>query len=296
MDSDCWHGCFVDSWHGLLTPDSFSHPARFRRGLITRIVRHLLAEGLLRRGGSCLDCFGGVGCGGIVCADHDVNWFGVEIEASFVKMAMDNFALHRRRWGTSNAPNPNIIHGDSRQLTELVTKKMDALIASPPYGEARAFSTENGGGLAGSLVGKGSYPVTTSLPRNSYQKDEHGESPGQLANEHGDSFWEMSNLIVQQCFEVLRPGAVASWVCKEHARRGVVIDFPGQWLDLCLRCGFLLRCRHRAFLGNEGRNTTFLNGEEVLIKKSIGFFRRIQEKKNPAIAIDCEQVICVIKP
>ena len=29
-----WHGCYDDSWNGLICPDAFGHPAKFSRGLL----------------------------------------------------------------------------------------------------------------------------------------------------------------------------------------------------------------------------------------------------------------------
>ena len=40
-----WHGCYDDSWNGVLVPDAFAHPAKFAPGLISRILRHMLERG-----------------------------------------------------------------------------------------------------------------------------------------------------------------------------------------------------------------------------------------------------------
>ena len=37
---DSWAGCYDDSWQGLITPESFSHPAKMARGLLDRILDH----------------------------------------------------------------------------------------------------------------------------------------------------------------------------------------------------------------------------------------------------------------
>ena len=73
-----WEGCYDLGWKGLLTDHAFSHPAKFSRGLIERIVDHVLAQGWVQPGGTVADPFGGVGCGGVVCAARGLRWVGVE--------------------------------------------------------------------------------------------------------------------------------------------------------------------------------------------------------------------------
>lgn len=40
-----WTGCYDDSWKGLITDESFAHPAKYARGLIERIIGHGLQRG-----------------------------------------------------------------------------------------------------------------------------------------------------------------------------------------------------------------------------------------------------------
>jgi hypothetical protein len=42
-----WHGLYGESWAGLITPESFAHPAKFSRRLISHIYAHAIAEGWL---------------------------------------------------------------------------------------------------------------------------------------------------------------------------------------------------------------------------------------------------------
>ena len=42
---DAWIGCYDNGWQGEITPESFSHPAKFSRTLIRRIYDHAFAEG-----------------------------------------------------------------------------------------------------------------------------------------------------------------------------------------------------------------------------------------------------------
>jgi len=133
-----WQHCYDSSWKGLITPESFAHPAKFSRDLIERILDHCLARGYLRPGDVVGDPFGGIGTGGIAAAYRGLRWVGVELEGRFVDFARANFELHRSKWAVLGAPAPQIIQGDSRRFHELVSARavagnVDAVVASPPF-------------------------------------------------------------------------------------------------------------------------------------------------------------------
>lgn len=133
---EVWRGCYGQSWHGLIVREAFSHPAKFSRSLIERIV----CEGLRRRwwgpGDVIGDPFGGVATGGIICGYHGIHWIGVELEPHFVELAETNLSLHRRKWQVlfREPPQARIIQGDGRNFTRLISHALDAVISSPPYG------------------------------------------------------------------------------------------------------------------------------------------------------------------
>lgn len=127
-----WHGCYNDGWKGFITPESFSHPAKFARGLIERIFDHCLERGYLERGSLMGDAFGGISTGGIIAAYRGLNWVGCELEPKFVKLAQDNFALHRHKLAAMGCPMPTIIQGDSRQFHRLVAG-VTGIVSSPPF-------------------------------------------------------------------------------------------------------------------------------------------------------------------
>ncbi len=127
-----WHGCYDGGWKGVITPDSFAHPAKFSRNLIERIFKHSITQGYLGKGDLCGDPFGGVGVGGITAAYAGLRWIGVELEPRFVAMAESNFALHRAGWVTMGLPAPTIIQGDSRKFEELVGQ-VAGVVCSPPF-------------------------------------------------------------------------------------------------------------------------------------------------------------------
>ena len=82
---------------------------------------------------------------------------------------------------------------------------------------------------------------------------------------------------------------------KAFVRDKAIVDFPGQWLQLCLACGFTLVEEIHASLLKETRHPSLFGGEIVKTKKRAGFFRRLHEKKYPDLAIDYEVVLVVRK-
>ena len=52
-----WRSCYDDGWGELIVPEAFTHPAKFARGLVYRIVRHGLERGYWKTGDTILDPF-----------------------------------------------------------------------------------------------------------------------------------------------------------------------------------------------------------------------------------------------
>ena len=137
-----WHGCYDDSWKGFIVEEAFAHPAKFSRGLIARILKHMLAEGMIHRGGTVVDPFGGIGTGGIVAASHGLRWFGCELEEKFVTLAKSNFDLHLMTWAGFADQLPVIVQGDSRKLRQKLAGVLaDSVVSSPPFLDARSDTT-----------------------------------------------------------------------------------------------------------------------------------------------------------
>lgn len=127
-----WENCYDSSWKGIITPESFGHPAKFSRGLTERIYAHCLERGYVKKGDLVGDFFGGIGTGGIVASYLGLRWFGVELEPRFVAWALDNFGLHRSRWAGIQCPHPKIMQGDSRYFSTIC----DLAFSSPPYADS----------------------------------------------------------------------------------------------------------------------------------------------------------------
>jgi hypothetical protein len=85
-DTNDWFGKYKKGWKGIITPEAFSHPAKYARALIRKIYDHCLQEGWLQPGDTVLDPFGGVALGGLDAMRLGLNWVGCELEPRFQRM------------------------------------------------------------------------------------------------------------------------------------------------------------------------------------------------------------------
>lgn len=129
-----WHRCYEEQWHGHILKQSFRHPAKFAKGLVDRIILHGLEQGYWKPNDRIGDPFGGVATGGIRCAYHGLQWFGLELEPQFVDLGSANIEHHRSRLVSFGRPVPVLRQGDSRFFAE----RIHASITSPPFGDANA--------------------------------------------------------------------------------------------------------------------------------------------------------------
>src|SRR3990167_5356956 len=132
--SDEWTGCYVDSWKGIITPESFLHPAKMSYALTRRIFEHARDEGWIKPGDTVVDPFGGIGSTGIVGAEAGLQVVMCELEPKFVALNQANIERNRWRWTQFNRPIPRVVQGDSRRLCEVLAAA-DLVVSSPPYSE-----------------------------------------------------------------------------------------------------------------------------------------------------------------
>jgi hypothetical protein len=174
------------------------------------------------------------------------------------------------------------------QLDALPGGGFEAAVTSPPYAESA--NTRDTEFWHKHITDIGRDPAT---PGARSLIGEYGQTVGNLGNDTGATFWTAARAIVEQLYQVLRPGAPAVFVVKAFVRKGQRVDFPGQWRQLCAACGFAPWHEHRAWLV-EGRGAQWgLDGElneRTVERKS--FFRRLAERKG-APRIDWETVLCM---
>jgi hypothetical protein len=119
----------------------------------------------------------------------------------------------------------------------------------------------------------------------------YGDSVNNLGNQSGETFWSASRLILEQLHQVIVPGGHAVFVVKAFVRDKKIVDFPGQWAQLCEAVGFRLLHHHRASLvEHSGTQGGFREDKEIKVERK-SFFRRLAEAKGSP-RIDHESVLC----
>lgn len=124
----------------------------------------------------------------------------------------------------------------------------------------------------------------------------YGDSPGNVGNDQGETFWSAAKTIVEQTYEVLKPGGVAIWITKRFVRDGAIVDFSDQWEQLCASAGFEPVERIRAWqIEDKGIQLGVFGEHKDKSIKRASFFRRLYEKRYPENAIEWEDVIVMRK-
>ena len=163
-----WYGLYKRGWGKMIVPDAYSHPAKFSKGLIEKIYDWGQEQGYWDKSSVILDCFGGVGLGGVVAMMKGYNWLGVELEPKFVTMANQNFEHIRELWKGNPPGQATILQGDSRNLREVLGQaRVDGIITSSPW-EQQIPQQDKGFKMPHDTTGK--------------IKGDYGSTPGQLGN------------------------------------------------------------------------------------------------------------------
>lgn len=159
-----------------------------------------------------------------------------------------------------------------------MTGEFDAAVTSPPYQtgghhqhQMDAWNT-NGRGQSGHSGGYAD------------------ESDGQVQGD-GNDFWLAARAVVTQTYQVLAPGAISVWVCKDFVRNKQRVPFSDQWRQLCAACGFeLVEWVHASLVTDNGVQVGLFGEDVALRKERKSFFRRLAENKGSP-RIDWEDVL-----
>jgi len=224
-------------------------------------------------------------------------------------------------------------YGDTDgQLGNMDGSEFDGAISSPPYAGARIgkesgqeqcghtdqYGDESGqlGGMDVSGVGFGvaitSPPfedVTSNQPSKNIIESglrmgassmgdvKYGYEEDNIGHKSGNDFWIASRMILDNLYQVLKPGAYAIFVCKRYVKAGQYEFFPRKWAKLTCASGFAMTHWIRAWVvEDKGLQKDMFTGEYVLLKtERKSFFRRLAERKG-APPIDWEDVLVFRKP
>lgn len=196
---------------------------------------------------------------------------------------IDAGLYQRHAAGNSSAEGYGATDG---QLANMPEGDFDATLSSPPY-EAVQIASIPGSGTDIELRKK----LRASGEWEGYNR----ENKDNLGSNAGDDFWMAARQIVEQVYMVLRPGAHAVWVAKGFVKNKELVDFPGQWRQLCEAVGFAMVHEHHAMLvHHKGASHTLEGGIVEHKTESKSFFRRLAESKGSP-RIDYETILCMVK-
>lgn len=183
----------------------------------------------------------------------------------------DSAGSHGVRTGYGQAPG---------QLAAMPSGNFQAVVSSPPWESCLSKDGRSSGANDHKIIRQLEEKYNRRYTDRSFGPDTYGESTGQLGQESGNTFWQAARAILEQTYQVLAPGAHAIWVVKSFVRKKKLVDFPGQWRQLCESVGFETLHQHRAWLVEDRGSQYGLDGgqnESLVERKS--FFRRLAESK-----------------
>lgn len=131
-----WFGCYENDarYKRFVTAESFAHPAKMSWALLKRVYDHLEVLGLLKPDDTVIDFMAGSGRTSVIAGLRGYRSVNVELEPHFVKMIRDNKVQTEKT--LKRGVNTEVLQGDARNLSTLLTEKGYVGIISPPYGEA----------------------------------------------------------------------------------------------------------------------------------------------------------------
>jgi len=189
------------------------------------------------------------------------------------------------------------------QLGAMSAGDYDAAVSSPPYaGSINQSDGANDAAVRRERKAAAGVDMANAAnvggPNSVLNRPQvYGETDGQLGAQDTDTFWSAAKTIVEQTYAVLKPGAVAAWICGDFVRNKKRVPFGEQWLQLCVSVGFEPLLWAVAWKHEDHGVQLDIEGNPVPLTKSrISFFRRLANSKNPEAAILNEDVIFVVKP
>ena len=200
-----WFGCYEGDAHfkQYFEPSTYAHPAKISPLLADRIFKHLEKLELLKEGMTILDFMVGSGRIPLMASLRGYKGLGVELEPHFVKMCNDNKKFAENKIGRKL--DMDIIQGDSRQLSKLLSKS-DVAVVSPP------FTDQNQGTKPLSERNDGMALRLRKERPNTYDKTGVGSS----SKEYSDNPSNIGNLPYKQMVGVVSPPYHDSMSSEKH--------------------------------------------------------------------------------
>src|SRR4030065_1800296 len=134
IEVDEWLGCYkAHKWNALQSDESYAHPAKMANGILDRVFKFLMKQGLLKAGGTVLDPMSGTGRTAIgwLMMHPNNKAITIELEQKFIEFQEQNRAILEKKVGRKVAW--TIIKGDARNLSALLSERGLIGVTSPPY-------------------------------------------------------------------------------------------------------------------------------------------------------------------
>lgn len=158
IEVDEWLGCYkAHKWNALQSDESYAHPAKMANGILDRVFKFLMKQGLLKAGDTVLDPMSGTGRTAIgwLMMHPNNKAITIELEQKFIEFQEQNRAILEKKVGRKVAW--TILKGDSRHLIKVlkdaglysedpnnIGNRPDRPVAitSPPHGESHVADKE----------------------------------------------------------------------------------------------------------------------------------------------------------
>ena len=284
----------LDKMAGIVEPspplglDSHGFDNPIYKGVLDQTFRPLARDGVTARivngdSRNLIDLLGEANAGGLLCSPPFAVNSGGRGEASRRGIKPGLFDRHQ---GAMTGGIGSRANGNLASLT-VSRDGFEALVSSPPFlGQtASAPAAKRGGILASDSKRKGDMSLQA----------EYGESPGQLASEKPESFWQAAEAILGQAHACLPIGGPAVFICKDAVKNGERFPFSQMWADLCQRQGFRLVKYVRAWQVEKYGQQSFMFGDSVDLGKQHKSFFRLNAEAKGAPRIDHEDILFFVK-
>lgn len=179
------------------------------------------------------------------------------------------------------------------QLGAMKEGDVDAAVSSPPYEGIR----QDGGGEY-AKEGRGGFGNYSGEAHDAWHTTRDPANLGNLGSETNvdrETFWAAARTILEQVYQLLKPGGHCAWIVKDYVKAGKRVPFCDNWARLCEAVGFKVVQRVRCHLVKEETNPG-LFGKVTKRTERKSFFRRLHERKPGAVRIDWEEVLFVVRP
>lgn len=254
-------------WRPYFPDDAVAHPAKANLNMIEYLVLKYSRVGDL-----VLDPMAGTGSTCVMAVLNGRDGICVDVEDRFVKWMLmakervENASVLGRKGRMT------VIHGDARELSKYVSGSVDAIITSPPYGDAVAVKGNRITPVRPSKDGRlGSDPKDVTFY---YSLD-----PGNIGNLEWVEYLNAMLKVYTEMFKVLKQGGLAAVIVKPFVKGGRAVDLPLHTHILMSRAGFKLY----DLIKYEIENRTF--------------WKILNERKNPRMPkIRHEYILVGVKP